>query len=68
MCGPITRNMTAAPWMWGAAKDVGLNFMLGLFLFDGHPDSIDGNYQQFVRPRRHAATSPPSSSATKIRK
>src|SRR4030095_5727184 len=24
--------------------------MLGLFLFDGHPDWIEGNYQQFVRP------------------
>jgi exo-beta-1,3-glucanase (GH17 family) len=32
------------------AKDVGLNLMLSLFLFDGHPDWIEGNYQQFVKP------------------
>ena len=32
------------------AKDAGLNLMLGLFLFDGHPDWIEGNYQQFVKP------------------
>jgi exo-beta-1,3-glucanase (GH17 family) len=32
------------------AKEVGLNLMLSLFLFDGHPDWIEGNYQQFVRP------------------
>jgi hypothetical protein len=32
------------------AKDAGLNLMLSLFLFDGHPDWIEGNYQQFVKP------------------
>jgi exo-beta-1,3-glucanase (GH17 family) len=32
------------------AKDAGLNLMLGLFLFDGHPDWIESNYQQFVKP------------------
>jgi exo-beta-1,3-glucanase (GH17 family) len=32
------------------ANDAGLNLILGLFLFDGHPDWIEGNYQQFVKP------------------
>jgi exo-beta-1,3-glucanase (GH17 family) len=32
------------------ANDAGLNLMLGLFLFDGHPDWIEDNYQQFVKP------------------
>src|SRR5262245_24055009 len=31
------------------AKDVGLNLMLSLLLFDGHPHWIEGNYQQFVQ-------------------
>ena len=32
------------------AKDVNLKLLLGLFLFDGHPDWIAGNYDQFVKP------------------
>jgi len=32
------------------AKDAGLTALLGLFLFDGHPDWIAGNYDQFVKP------------------
>ena len=32
------------------AKDANLTLLLGLFLFDGHPDWIAGNYQQFVKP------------------
>jgi hypothetical protein len=37
--------------MWGSLpKTLGLNLMLGLFLFDGHSDWIEGNYQQFVKP------------------
>jgi hypothetical protein len=33
-----------------AAKDANLMALLGLFLFDGHPDWIAANYDQFVRP------------------
>ena len=32
------------------AKDTNLILLLGLFLFDGHPDWIAGNYDQFVKP------------------
>jgi len=32
------------------AKDANLILLLGLFLFDGHPDWIAGNYDQFVKP------------------
>src|SRR5262245_55303486 len=32
------------------AKDANLTALLGLFLFDGHPDWIADNYNQFVRP------------------
>jgi hypothetical protein len=32
------------------AKDANLALLLGLFLFDGHPDWIAGNYEQFVKP------------------
>jgi len=32
------------------AKDAGLELLLGLFLFDGHPDWTAGNYEQFVKP------------------
>src|SRR4029077_2745444 len=32
------------------AKDTNLILLLGLFLFDGHPDWIAGNYHQFVKP------------------
>jgi exo-beta-1,3-glucanase (GH17 family) len=32
------------------AKDANLTLLLGLFLFDGHPDWIAGNYDQFVKP------------------
>src|SRR5260370_446814 len=32
------------------AKDVGLNLLLGLFLFESHPDWTAGNYDQFVKP------------------
>ena len=32
------------------AKDTDLALLLGLFLFDGHPDWIAGNYEQFVQP------------------
>src|SRR4029434_7351074 len=32
------------------AKDAGLNLILGVSLFDCHPDCIEGNYQQFVKP------------------
>jgi exo-beta-1,3-glucanase (GH17 family) len=32
------------------AKDANLIALLGLFLFDGHPDWIADNYNQFVRP------------------
>jgi exo-beta-1,3-glucanase (GH17 family) len=31
-------------------KDAGLTALLGLFLFDDHPDWIAGNYDQFVKP------------------
>jgi hypothetical protein len=49
MCGLITRNTVAC--MWGSLpKTLGLNLMLGLFLFDGQSDWIEGNYQQFVKP------------------
>ena len=50
------------------AKDVGLNLMLSLFLFDGHPDWIGATTNSSSSRRWHAATSLPSSSATKIRK
>ncbi len=32
------------------AKEANLILLLGLFLFDGHPDWIAGNYDQFVKP------------------
>lgn len=32
------------------AGDANLTVLLGLFLFDGHPDWIAGNYDQFVKP------------------
>jgi exo-beta-1,3-glucanase (GH17 family) len=32
------------------AKDTDLALLLGLFLFDGHPDWIAENYEQFVQP------------------
>ncbi len=32
------------------AKDINLALLLGLFLFDGHPDWIADNYEQFVKP------------------
>jgi len=32
------------------AKDANLTLLLGLFLFDGHPDWIGANYDQFVKP------------------
>jgi len=32
------------------AKDANLTLLLGLFLFDGHPDWIAANYDQFVKP------------------
>src|SRR5260370_37883259 len=32
------------------AKDVELNLLLGLFLFQSHPDWTAGNYDQFVKP------------------
>jgi exo-beta-1,3-glucanase (GH17 family) len=32
------------------AKDANLILLLGLFLFDGHPDWIAGNYDQFLKP------------------
>jgi hypothetical protein len=33
-----------------AAKDANLIALLGLFLFDGHPDWTAANYDQFVKP------------------
>ena len=48
---------TYYPQYGGGAVDVGkiandadLRLLLGLFLFDGHPDWIEGNYDQFVKP------------------
>ena len=32
------------------AKDANLTLLLSLFLFDGHPDWIASNYDQFVKP------------------
>ena len=32
------------------AKDANLNLLLGLFLFPGHDDWTDGDYQRFVKP------------------
>jgi exo-beta-1,3-glucanase (GH17 family) len=32
------------------AKDANLTLLLGLYLFDDHPDWIAGNYDQFVKP------------------
>jgi exo-beta-1,3-glucanase (GH17 family) len=32
------------------AKDVELNLLLGLFLFQSHPDWTAGNYDQFLKP------------------
>jgi len=32
------------------AKDANLNLLLGLFLFPGHDDWTDSNYQSFVKP------------------
>ena len=48
---------TYYPQYGGGAVDVGkiandadLRLLLGLFLFEGHPDWIEGNYDQFVKP------------------
>jgi hypothetical protein len=32
------------------AKDVDLKLLLGLFLFESHPDWTGDNYNQFVKP------------------
>jgi hypothetical protein len=36
--------------MWERSKDVDLKLLLGLFLFESHPDWTADNYNQFVKP------------------